>query len=111
MINSGKIKLNTKKLSLLMLLVLGLLTACRCSKENNRVQSMKIKKAVKVAEEASRKVMNIPRDVEPVIEQTKDNIIVTYPLVLPKGVRGADYYTKVTIDKKTGKLISLLVGS
>lgn len=64
--------------------------------------------ATRVAEEASRKTVTIPKDVAPVVTETEESFVVTYPLVLPKGTRGGDYYTKVTINKSTGKITQLL---
>jgi hypothetical protein len=55
--------------------------------------------------------MNIPPDLKPTIDETDNTYIVTYPLTLPEGTRGPDYYTQVEIDKNTGKIIALLGGS
>jgi hypothetical protein len=65
--------------------------------------------AVQIADKASRKAMDIPKEVKPVVNETADVFVVTYPLTLPKGVRGGDYYTKVKVDKSTGKITELLV--
>ena len=67
--------------------------------------------AVQIADTASRKAMDIPPDLKPTVEETDDVFIVTYPLTLPEDTLGPDYYTRVEIDKKTGEIILLLVGS
>jgi hypothetical protein len=74
-------------------------------REMMRIQQ---KEAVRIADTASRKVISIPKNLKPVVEETWTSFIVTYPTTLPPGVRGSDYYTKATVNKRTGKIKKLL---
>ena len=64
--------------------------------------------AVQIADTACRKAISIPKEMKPVVEETLTSFVVTYPTTLPPGVRGSDYYTKVTVSKRTGKIKQLL---
>jgi len=74
--------------------------------------SLSRQEAIRIADEASRKAMRIPIEVQPVVEETADAFVVTYPMTLSKKqMRAPDYYTKVTVDKKMGKITDFKVGS
>jgi len=66
-------------------------------------------KAIEIAEKESRDSITFPSEIEPLIEINDRNFIVTYPMGLSEGMRGGDYYTKVTIDRVTGNVIEILV--
>jgi hypothetical protein len=74
--------------------------------------SVSREKAVQIADEASRKAMRIPIEVQPVVEETAYAFVITYPMTLSKKqMRAPDYYTRVTVDKRTGKITDFKVGS
>ena len=65
--------------------------------------------AIKIAEKVSRKATSFPDNLKPLVKETELYFIVTYPMTLLHGTRGGDYYTKVTIEKKSGKLMKFEV--
>lgn len=99
------------------LVLLGLLVSCSdqppgadaSSSDEQKSVSLTQREAVDIAAEASHEAMSIPEGVKPVVEETETTFVVTYPMKLPPGVLGGDYYTKVTVDKNTGKIAQLLV--
>ena len=94
-----------------------LMASCRVSPTPPLVQTQAAtpvsrEKAVQVADEASRKAMRIPIEVQPVVEETADAFVITYPMtVSKKQMRAPDYYTRVTVEKRTGKITNFKVGS
>ena len=90
------------------------LTSCRTDshKVDEPFRSVSREQAVGIAEQASRKAMLIPKQVQPQVDESDTAFIITYPMTLSKQqppVRGPDYYTKVTVDKQTGMITKLLV--
>jgi hypothetical protein len=74
--------------------------------------SISRQEAVRIADEASRKAMRIPVEVQPVVEETAEAFVITFPMTVSKTqMRAPDYYTRVTVDKKTGKISDFKVGS
>jgi uncharacterized membrane protein YkoI len=68
-------------------------------------------RAVEIARDAVKGKIKIP-DGNPVnVELIDGRYVVTFPTNLPKGIRGASYYAKVTINAKTGEVIEILGGS
>lgn len=98
------------------LLLLPLLVSCSdqapepdaSPSDEQKSVSLTQQEAVEIAAEASHEAMSIPEGVKSVVEETETTFVVTYPMNLPPGVRGGDYYTKVTVDKNTGKIRQLL---
>ncbi len=101
------------------ILALLLAASCRPQPEKQplssavRRQSKPVTRAeaVQIAGAASRKAMLIQKQVNPQVEESDTAFVVTYPMTESKKqlVRGPDYYTKVTIDRQTGKITKLLV--
>ena len=95
---------------------LAMLFLTSCGTDSHKVdepsRSVSREQAVGIAEQASRKAMLIPRQVQPQVDESDTAFIITYPMTLSKQqppVRGPDYYTKVTVDKQTGMITKLLV--
>lgn len=65
-------------------------------------------KIVKIAEKRARAVMEIPDDVEPLVEETETLFIVTWPFTVTEDVPRPDYYAQVEIDKKTNEVLNVL---
>jgi hypothetical protein len=55
--------------------------------------------------------MDLRRSGQPIVLLRGDHYAVTFPTVLPPGVRGADYVAKVTLHGRTGEILDVLVGS
>ncbi len=66
--------------------------------------------AVQLARQASRGKLEIPENVTPIVERTQDHCIVTFPMKHPPGVRGADFYARVTINLQSGEVENILSG-
>lgn len=67
-------------------------------------------KAVEIARFSASEHATFSRDAPAVVEETDDDLIVTFPTNHPVGVRGADFHARVVIDKLTGKVKEILGG-
>ena len=66
--------------------------------------------AIAIARDAVRD-LKMPPGIEPQMEEKDDFWIATFPMQLPKGRRGPDYYAQIHVDRWTGKVMKILVGS
>ena len=55
--------------------------------------------------------MDIPPDVAPIVTETADWFVVVWPFTLPPHTFGPDYWARVTIDRRTGDVVEVLVAS
>ena len=67
--------------------------------------------AISIAMSEIESYVEVPSDSQPVVEFSNDTIIVTFPTNLPPLTLGPDYHAQVTIDRKIGEIIDVLVGS
>jgi hypothetical protein len=55
--------------------------------------------------------INLPADTPVTTERRGGHWVVTFPLALPPGTKGADYYARVTIDATSGEVVEILGGA
>ena len=67
-------------------------------------------RAIEIARAALPGKVDLPRDARANVERRGDRYVVTFPVTLPPGVRGADYHARVTVDAVTGKVVEILGG-
>jgi hypothetical protein len=67
--------------------------------------------ALRLAAEVVFDRVKIPAGTAPKLEETQDTFVVTYPNNPAPGTLGADYHARVTIDKRSGRVIKVLGGS
>lgn len=104
------------KIPKILYVVSAILFLASCGADSPQVETssgaITRERAVRIADEASRKAVRIPKEVAPIVEETAEAFIMTFPMTFSK--RGdpslvPDYYTKVTVSKTTGKITELLV--
>lgn len=66
--------------------------------------------AIAIARNAARGI-EMPQGIAPQLRTTGDLWIVTFPMPLPPGTRGPDYYAQIQVDRRTGKVMKVLVPS
>jgi hypothetical protein len=54
--------------------------------------------------------VHIPNDAAAVVEQTPEAFVVTFPIQLPPGIRGADFHARIWIDRRSGRATKILGG-
>ena len=76
------------------------------------VESVNRDNVAGIAREYCKGLLEIPTDCIPTVEETFATFVVVFPIKY-KSMRGPgpDYYAKVTVDKKTGKVTQVLAGS
>jgi hypothetical protein len=66
--------------------------------------------AVQRARAAAVGKVHIPDNAAAVVEQTPEAFVVTFPIQLPPGTRGADFYARIWIDRGSGQVTKMLAG-
>ena len=67
-------------------------------------------RAVEIARAALPGKVDLPADARAEVERRGERYVVTFPITLPPGVRGADYHARVTIDASSGAVLEILGG-
>ena len=111
---------------LLALVVLGAVIPCCCKRHPQStqssqspadagvpatVESVNRDNVAGIAREYCKGLLEIPTDCVPTVEETFATFVVVFPVKYDRPMRGPDYYAKVTVDKKTGKVTQVLAGS